>query len=175
MKQYLLRTLPKLKSTCPSSDMFNTVWNQLNATDLLTKTDNPTHHFCAFFLPIYRPSQQIYLVHHKKANDWIAPGGHIEPNELPEDTVRREFTEELGHRLTDEPIKLFNLDFLDIKKPGLVCEIHYSIWYVVELSERIDFQWDPREFYDAKWIPVTEVTTHTLNKTYRNIMSNVFK
>ena len=45
------------------------------------------------------------MVHHKKANDWIPPGGHIEENESPAATVIREFREELGYKLKREEKK----------------------------------------------------------------------
>ena len=43
----------------------------------LTRPENPHDHFCAFFLPVDVKHSSIYLVHHKKADDWIPPGGHI--------------------------------------------------------------------------------------------------
>ena len=36
------------------------------------------------------------LLWHKKAKAWLPPGGHIEPNELPEDAALREVWEETG-------------------------------------------------------------------------------
>lgn len=43
---------------------------------------------------IYR--QKVLLVHHKKLNVWLPPGGHIESNELPHRAAEREFFEETG-------------------------------------------------------------------------------
>lgn len=39
---------------------------------------------------------EILLVHHKKLNLWLPPGGHIEENELPNECVLREVKEETG-------------------------------------------------------------------------------
>lgn len=39
---------------------------------------------------------KVLLAHSKKYNNWIPPGGHIEENETPEQTVIREFLEETG-------------------------------------------------------------------------------
>lgn len=37
---------------------------------------------------------KVLLVHHNTFNKWTPPGGHMEENETPEDTVIREFKEE---------------------------------------------------------------------------------
>lgn len=37
---------------------------------------------------------KILLVHHNKFNKWVPPGGHLEENETPDETVVREFREE---------------------------------------------------------------------------------
>lgn len=36
------------------------------------------------------------LIKHKKLNVWLAPGGHLEGDELPHQTAEREFMEETG-------------------------------------------------------------------------------
>jgi ADP-ribose pyrophosphatase YjhB (NUDIX family) len=36
------------------------------------------------------------LLQHKKLSLWLPPGGHIDPNELPDDAARREVLEESG-------------------------------------------------------------------------------
>lgn len=37
---------------------------------------------------------KVLLVHHSKFDKWTPPGGHMEEDETPEDTVVREFKEE---------------------------------------------------------------------------------
>jgi 8-oxo-dGTP pyrophosphatase MutT (NUDIX family) len=41
-------------------------------------------------------SNKVLLIHHKKLNKWIPPGGHIEENETPDEALKRELKEELG-------------------------------------------------------------------------------
>lgn len=41
-------------------------------------------------------NNKLLLVHHKKLDKWLAPGGHIESNETPDQAVRREVKEETG-------------------------------------------------------------------------------
>lgn len=39
---------------------------------------------------------KVLLIKHKKLKFWMAPGGHLDPNELPHQAAEREFWEETG-------------------------------------------------------------------------------
>ena len=39
---------------------------------------------------------RVLLLHHRKLSMWLPPGGHIEPDELPDDAAVREVLEETG-------------------------------------------------------------------------------
>lgn len=41
----------------------------------------------------------VLLLHHRKLRKWLPPGGHIEPNELPDEAAVREVFEETGIRV----------------------------------------------------------------------------
>jgi 8-oxo-dGTP pyrophosphatase MutT (NUDIX family) len=40
----------------------------------------------------------VLLAYHRKLAMWLPPGGHVEPNELPDDAAVREVREETGVR-----------------------------------------------------------------------------
>lgn len=136
------------------------------------REESPSDHFCVFFLPIDLKTQQIYLGHHKKAGDWIPPGGHIEPNEHPLDTVKREMFEELQFKLTNEEVRLFDLTIKNINKPHRACKRHYDLWYLV-FMDKTDFIFDPREYYDAKWFPKSQAQNLTKEKNYREAINKI--
>ena len=39
---------------------------------------------------------RVLLIHHRKSNLWLPPGGHIDENEVPDDALLREIKEELN-------------------------------------------------------------------------------
>ncbi len=52
-------------------------------------------HFTATAFVI-NSKNQVLLLWHKRLNRWMPPGGHVDANETPEDTARRECKEETG-------------------------------------------------------------------------------
>lgn len=136
-----------------------------------TKLEHAPTHFCSFFIPYHVESQSIYVVHHKKANDWIPPGGHLDPDESPLQTVRREYYEELGVSLHNERILLVDASIKDITHPHGFCNKHYDFWYAVA-SDKIDFVYDKDEFYDAGWYPIDFVWQ---SKTRSPMLQAIFK
>ena len=121
-----------------------------------TKKEHTPAHFCSFFVPYNPQTHSIFVVHHKKAQDWIPPGGHIDPGESPLQTVHREYHEELGVVLKKEPIHLIDASITDITHPLGYCNKHYDFWYVVS-TDTVNFKYDKGEFYDAGWYPIDHV------------------
>jgi 8-oxo-dGTP pyrophosphatase MutT (NUDIX family) len=123
----------------------------------LIQSDNLEDHMCAFFVPVHLESQSVFIGHHVKADMWIPPGGHIEPEEMLEDTVRREFEEELGVFLESEPITLFAVTVVDLEpKPGKKCKRHWDWWHMVSVPEKTEYDYDRREFFEATWLVLNE-------------------
>src|SRR3989344_3700187 len=52
-------------------------------------------HFTATALVI-DSKNRVLLMWHKRLNRWMPPGGHIDDNETPEETAKRECKEETG-------------------------------------------------------------------------------
>jgi 8-oxo-dGTP pyrophosphatase MutT (NUDIX family) len=66
-------------------------------TDLLPPTSvasQVTRDFTVATFVVQRDS--VLLLWHRKLQMWLPPGGHIEPNELPDDAAIREVAEEAG-------------------------------------------------------------------------------
>jgi len=139
----------------------------------LTKPDSFYDHFCSFFVPVDRKNKLVYLGHHIKARDWIPPGGHIEKNENPKDTVIREFSEELNFNLKDEPIQLFNISITDLApNPLHKCVRHYDFWFAVFI-DKTDFVYLKKEYHDAGWFTFEEALKKTKTLHYSKIVQEL--
>jgi len=121
----------------------------------LVKEQNEQSHFCVYFLPQNPATEEVFIVHHKKSGKWIAPGGHIEPGETVDQTLRREVREELGYEL-DDPQQYwpFLLTITEIdNEPHQPCRRHYDIWHLLP-TDGSDFEVDPREFHETRWLSI---------------------
>lgn len=143
--------------------------------DSHTKKEGNLEHYCAFFLPIHRASRSIYLCHHKKANDWIPPGGHVDPGETPKDAAIREMHEELHSEITANMLTPYSLSIKPINRPEVGCVTHFDVWYLVEMPARSEFVFDHGEYFAAGWFPLEEaVSKIAFNPDFAQIVSRVF-
>jgi len=72
------------------------------------KPDVPPKHLVSYFVLFDENAFKILLVDHKKAQLWLPPGGHVEVDEDPLETVKRECLEELKFTLIFGGMNLFS-------------------------------------------------------------------
>jgi ADP-ribose pyrophosphatase YjhB (NUDIX family) len=114
---------------------------------------------------------KILLIHHKKLNKWLPPGGHIEKNETPDEAVKREIKEELNSELElvsyKKPFyfKENNLVFPFYINKHLIREdhYHYCLYYLGKLKDK-DIKIEKNEILDYKWIKEDELQDFISNK-----------
>jgi ADP-ribose pyrophosphatase YjhB (NUDIX family) len=87
---------------------------------------------------------------------WLPPGGHVEPDEHPVETARRELAEELGvvgADLAEQPA------FVTVTRTiGIDAEhTDVSLWFVVVGRREQPLTIDRREFRAARWWSLAEV------------------
>lgn len=124
----------------------------------ITKPATPEMHLVSYFAVISPSEGKILLVDHRKAQLWLPPGGHVELNEHPKDTVIREVKEELGIEadfLIPSPL------FITISKTaGATIGIGHtdvSLWYILQSSSLQSFDYDKREFKQIHWFQIDEI------------------
>ncbi|HPT08252.1 MAG TPA: NUDIX domain-containing protein [bacterium] len=89
--------------------------------------DNKEKHFTASALIVH--NKKVLLVNHLKLGVWLYPGGHVEKDENPDQTLIREVKEETG--LDVEIISQKDDCFSDIAAD--VCSLHIPYAVLCEL------------------------------------------
>ena len=113
---------------------------------------------------VYDPQYDKFLfIRHKKLGKWLQPGGHIEPNELPDDAAQREVFEETGlhikligerkPRQTDQ-VRPFAIQ-LNTITPGE--HEHIDLVYLALASNSQEVIANERETEGARWFSLHEI------------------
>ncbi len=101
--------------------------------------------------------QRALLVHHRKLDRWLQPGGHIEADATVLDTALREAREESGLAdLVAVNGAIFDLDIHPIPaRGGEPAHLHYDVRFLLQAEAAT-----PRvseESHDVRWFTVEEI------------------
>jgi 8-oxo-dGTP diphosphatase len=114
----------------------------------------PPKHLVSYFAVL--DGESILLVDHKNAQLWLPPGGHVEPNEHPRETVVRELREELGFAPAHEisaPLMVTCTTTVGLTSG----HTDVSLWYAVHASRNQPIKFDEQEFHGFRWFDFSEV------------------
>lgn len=114
-------------------------------------------HFTAQAVVFNPEKRAIALMHHKKLNIWVGPGGHIDlEDESAEVAARREAAEEMGLKdLFLAEAAPFDLDIHGFPaKKDQPDHLHYDIRFLFT-STQAEFQ-PNEESLDVEWVPLAE-------------------
>ncbi len=147
----------------------------------IQKPATPKTHLVSYFIPFDEAEGKVLLVHHKKANLWLPPGGHVEKDEHPKETVLREMEEELFTKAVfhyEEPLFLTVTETVNELNP----HTDVSLWYVVKGDSKAVYSFDETEFYEVRWFSLDEIPSEKrephlsrfLHKV-QNLMSSIEK
>lgn len=140
----------------------------------ISKPDNPNKHLVSYFVMLDQSKEKILLVDHKKASLWLPPGGHVEINEDPADTVTRECMEELyvtAEFWYKEPI--FITQTTTVGKTAGHTDV--NLWYVIKGNSNIKYDYDQEEFLDVRWFALDEIPYKHSDPHMKRFMQKLIK
>lgn len=116
----------------------------------LQKPDVPEKHLVSYFVVLDEGARKILLVDHKLAGLWLPAGGHVEEDEDPQETVRRECQEELA---IEADFRWEDPFFLTVTATAGDIGRHtdVSLWYVLRGNSEDAYAFDAREFHTVRW------------------------
>ncbi len=120
------------------------------------KPDVPDRHLVAYAV-LMAADGAILLADHLLAGRWLPTGGHVEPDEHPAQTARREVREELGVDVPFAPPG-GGPRFVTVSQtvgPGTHTDV--SLWFVLEGRTDMPLLPDPQEFEAVRWWTPAEV------------------
>jgi len=130
----------------------------------------PPKHLVCYTVLCDLSKQKMLLLEHRNAELLLANGGHVNENELPYDTVRREVQEELGMEAEfiqenwKVPFFLSQIDTVG-KTSG---HIDVDLWYILKGDSKkpLNDQTDEfkREFGDYGWYGFDEILSMPIEK-----------
>lgn len=103
-----------------------------------TDADSSGWHVTASALVFHMPTSRVLLLYHRSHCQWLQPGGHLQPDELPEDAATRELHEETGardaslhewHKNHGVPIDIHEHQ-IRVGQGAVLPHIHYDFRYV---------------------------------------------
>lgn len=108
---------------------------------------------------------KVMLLWHKKLEKWMPPGGHLEENENPIQTVHREVLEETGYR-----IKLVDTNRIDSMLPYIIdSTAQETISPMIVLLETINYSTEVHKHFDMNYLALVDTENNREIPEYNQI------
>jgi 8-oxo-dGTP pyrophosphatase MutT (NUDIX family) len=127
---------------------------------------------------------KVLLIHHKKLNLWLPPGGHIEKDETPDEAAEREFREELGLEVellnrNDVPaggniVKQLAVPFY-VNVHNVGDHNHCCFFYLCKLKNKSKIKINKDELKNSSWFSIEELNQKKIPVDVRNIALKAFE
>jgi 8-oxo-dGTP pyrophosphatase MutT (NUDIX family) len=122
-------------------------------------------HFTASGWVVDLPSNSVLLIHHRKLDRWLQPGGHADGDPNLMAVAQKEVFEETGLKTVPLLDTIFDLDIHEIPQRGLEpTHLHLDVRYLLTPEDGGKLQLN-HEVKAARWVPLPEVATLTQERS----------
>lgn len=106
-------------------------------------------------------TEEVLLIHHKKLNKWLQPGGHCDGDENVFRVARKEVLEETGIQVGPQKEKIFDIDIHSIpERKGVPEHDHYDVRFKFVLQDNIK-PIQNEESNALEWISIDTIENYT--------------
>lgn len=130
----------------------------LEKADSVHKPHNMDAHLGVLCLVLSPDRKKAFMLHHKKAEAWLPPGGHVDHNLAFKEAVRHELTEELGKELILIGEKPFFLT-RTMTRGKNAGHIDVTAWFIAEGNPSEHYVVQEKEAESARWMDIEELQT----------------
>lgn len=135
-------------------------------------------HLTGSALVVSRSVTHVLLLHHRKLDRWLQPGGHAEPGENSgEQVALREAREETGIRdleLHPKAPRPLDVDVHPIPaRAGEPAHHHLDLRYLVVAPDGAPLRHVPEESHDLRWFSWAEAAALGLDRGLRRALGKI--
>lgn len=130
-------------------------------------------HLTASAFVIDPAEEKILLIHHKKLNRWLQPGGHCDGETNTLAVAIKEVFEETGVEIAANNQKIIDLDIHTIPERKEVPEHeHFDVRYLLWADSNSNLVQN-HETNDLKWIKWSEIKNYTNEDSILRILDKI--
>lgn len=121
---------------------------------------------------------RVLLIHHRKLDRWLPPGGHIDINETPDEAAVREVFEETGVSAKLIPNHDFAADH--VRPLPIEANVHsvgdhdHYVQAFVGVADSDDVSASKRELKNVKWVSRDEIDGFELTDYLKSVTRRAF-
>jgi 8-oxo-dGTP pyrophosphatase MutT (NUDIX family) len=118
-------------------------------------------------------NNKILLLHHKKLNKWLQPGGHCDGDKDTLSVAIKEVFEETGLMIKNQAQPIFDLDIHMIpENKGIPEHEHFDVRYLLLADSKIPLIQN-HETNQLKWVDLSEMENYTTEESLRRMKNKL--